>query len=94
MKASGCAIGRPLSRRRRSRHARPVVATAPATEPEPLWRAAANVADLLLADDAASIEEHGIEPLARTIRQFSVDHGIVLPEDSEANPDTAGFKLG
>lgn len=55
---------------------------------QPLWRAAGNVADLLLADDYASIEEHEIEPLARTIWQFLVDHGIVLPDGSEANPDT------
>ncbi|MCW2140025.1 hypothetical protein BXY51_004589 [Actinoplanes cyaneus] len=60
---------------------------------QPLWRAAGNVADLLLADHYASIEEHEIEPLARTIRQFLVDHGIVLPDASEANPDTVGSRL-
>ena len=57
---------------------------------QPLWRAAGNVADLLLADDYASIEEHEIEPLARTIWQFLIDHGIPIPDNSEANPSTDG----
>ncbi|BCY08723.1 hypothetical protein [Actinoplanes sp. L3-i22] len=55
---------------------------------QPLWRAASNVADLLLADDYASIEEREVEPLARTIWQFLIDHGIPVPGDSEANPYT------
>ncbi|GAA1658297.1 hypothetical protein GCM10009828_105460 [Actinoplanes couchii] len=57
---------------------------------QPLWRAAGSVADLLLADDYASIEEHEIEPLAKTIWQFLIDRGIPLPGDSEANACTPG----
>ncbi|MFI1994586.1 hypothetical protein [Actinoplanes sp. NPDC020271] len=57
---------------------------------QPLRRAAGNVADLLLADDYASIEEHEIEPLARAIWQFLIDRGIRLSGNSEANPYTDG----
>ncbi|MDR6320073.1 hypothetical protein [Actinoplanes couchii] len=51
---------------------------------QPLWRAAGNVADVLLADDYASIEENEIEPLARAIWEFLVGHDIV---DSGASLD-------
>lgn len=47
---------------------------------QPLLRAASNVADLLIADDYASIEEHEIEPLARTLGKFLLDHGIAAVE--------------
>jgi hypothetical protein len=57
---------------------------------QPLWRAAGILADLLLADEYASIEEHEIEPLARTIRQFLIDRGIPIPDNAKENAYTDG----